>query len=104
MAKTLKSVNPRRTITLAKELSTMATSLPPGIFVRNIPNRPDCIKAIIVGPEGTPYYGGLFEFDIFPPGGYPQDPPEVRFKTTGQGRVRFNANLYEYHQFLSLLI
>jgi hypothetical protein len=103
-ASVVRVTNPRRTITLAKELSTMATSLPPGIFVRSSPNRPDCIKAIIVGPEGTPYYGGLFEFDIFPPGGYPQDPPEVRFKTTAHGRVRFNANLYEYHQFLSLLI
>jgi baculoviral IAP repeat-containing protein 6 len=103
-ASVVRITNPRRTITLAKELSTMATSLPPGIFVRSSPNRPDCIKALIVGPEGTPYYGGLFEFDIFPPGSYPQDPPEVRFKTTAQGRVRFNANLYEYVLFSPLLI
>lgn len=97
MAKNLKSVNPRRTITLAKELSTMATSLPPGIFVRNIPNRPDCIKALIAGPEGTPYYGGLFEFDIFAPDNYPAVPPKVQVITTANGKVRFNPNLYAYH-------
>lgn len=95
-AQSLKSVNPRRTITLAKELSTMATSLPPGIFVRSAPNRPDCIKALIAGPEGAPYYGGLFEFDIFAPEEYPAVPPKVRINTTANGQVRFNPNLYAY--------
>jgi len=90
------SVNPRRTITLAKELSTMATSLPAGIFIRNIANRPDCIKALIAGPEGTPYFGGLFEFDIFATGNYPAEPPKVHFLTTANNRVRFNPNLYAY--------
>jgi Ubiquitin-conjugating enzyme len=89
-------VNPRRTITLAKELCTMATSLPPGIFVRSAPNRPDCIKALVAGAEGTPYYGGLFEFDIFAPANYPATPPRVNFLTTGQNRVRFNPNLYAF--------
>jgi len=93
-AMTVNSVNQRRTITLAKELSTMATSLPPGIFVRNIANRPDCIKALIAGPEGTPYFGGLFEFDIFATPNYPAEPPRVHFLTTSQSRVRFNPNLY----------
>jgi hypothetical protein len=97
MAQSLKAVNPRRTITLAKELSTMATSLPPGIFVRNAPNRPDWIKAFIAGPEGTPYYGGLFEFDIFAPENYPSVPPGVQLITTANGKVRFNPNLYAYH-------
>ena len=97
MARALQDVNPRRTITLAKELSTMATSLPPGIFIRNMPNRPDCIKALIAGPEGTPYYGGLFEFDIFAPDKYPAVPPKVRLMTTAQGKVRFNPNLYAYY-------
>jgi Ubiquitin-conjugating enzyme len=90
------SIHPRRTVTLAKELCTMATSLPPGIFVRNIPNRPDCIKALIAGPEGTPYDGGLFEFDIFAPANYPASPPKMHFLTTAQNRVRFNPNLYAH--------
>ena len=95
-AQALRTANPRRTITLAKELSTMATSLPPGIFVRSMPNRPDCIKALIAGTEGTPYYGGLFEFDIFAPENYPAVPPKVHLKTTSNGKVRFNPNLYQY--------
>jgi baculoviral IAP repeat-containing protein 6 len=90
------NINPKRTLTLAKELSTMATSLPPGIFVRSLPNRPDCIKALIAGPEGTPYVGGLWEFDIFAGGGYPAEPPKVYMTTTAGGRVRFNPNLYAY--------
>ena len=88
--------NPRRTIILAKELSTMATSLPPGIFVRSFPNRPDCIKALIAGPEDTPYYGGLFEFDIHASGEYPAKPPEVWFMTTARNHVGFNPNLYRW--------
>jgi hypothetical protein len=96
LAQSTHSVNPRRTITLAKELSTMATSLPPGIFVRNIANRPDCIKVLIAGPEATPYYGALFEFDIFAPGNYPAEPPKVHLQTTANGQVRFNPNLYAY--------
>ena len=95
-AQSLKSVNPRRTITLAKELSTMATSLPPGIFVRSAPNRPDCIKALVAGPEGSPYFGGLFEFDIFAPEEYPAVPPKMYLNTTANGQVRFNPNLYAY--------
>ena len=95
-AQSLRTVNPRRTIRLAKELSTMATSLPPGIFVRSAPNRPDCIKALIAGPEGGPYHGGLFEFDIFASEQYPGVPPMVNITTTACGQVRFNPNLYAY--------
>jgi hypothetical protein len=35
-----RSLNPKRTLTLAKELATMSTSLPDGIFVRVQPDRP----------------------------------------------------------------
>jgi Ubiquitin-conjugating enzyme len=89
-----RSPNPKRTITLAKELSTMATSLPPGIFVRNLANRPDCIKALIAGPPGTPFYGGLFEFDIWAPNEYPNVPPKVRLRNNGNGQADYNPNLH----------
>jgi len=49
---------------------------------------------MIAGPEGTPYEGGLFEFDCFMPLEYPNTPPLVHLCTTGGGTVRFNPNLY----------
>ncbi|KAJ9590397.1 hypothetical protein L9F63_016558, partial [Diploptera punctata] len=52
------------------------------------------LRALIIGPEGTPYSGGCFQFDIFFPTQYPLTPPQVHFCTTGLGQVRFNPNLY----------
>ena len=45
------------------------------------------------GPEGTPYANGCFFFDLHLHN-YPQESPQVQFLTTGNGRVRFNPNLY----------
>ncbi|KAF7307392.1 UBIQUITIN-CONJUGAT-2 domain-containing protein [Mycena indigotica] len=85
---------PKHRLHLLKELATMATSLPPGIFVRVDEVRNDAIKVMIAGPEGTPYAGGLFEFDCYMPLEYPTTPPLVYLRTTGGGTVRFNPNLY----------
>jgi baculoviral IAP repeat-containing protein 6 len=52
------------------------------------------MRAIITGPEGTPYEGGCFVFDLFFPEGYPNVPPLMVLQTTGEGRQRFNPNLY----------
>ena len=49
---------------------------------------------MIAGPEGTPYAGGLFEFDCFLPLDYPDRSPLMHFRTTGGGTVSFNPNLY----------
>ncbi|KAK1573188.1 ubiquitin-conjugating enzyme [Colletotrichum navitas] len=78
---------------LVYDLSTLRTSLPEGIFVRHHGSRLDAMKVLIVGPEGTPYENGLFEFDLFCPLEYPDVPPVMLFKTTRSGR-RFNPNLY----------
>ena len=53
------------------------------------------LKAVNTGPADadTPY-GGMFEFDIYFPPGYPRCPPKVKFRTTGASSVRFNPNLY----------
>ncbi|KAK2056151.1 ubiquitin-conjugating enzyme [Colletotrichum caudatum] len=78
---------------LVYDLSILQTSLPEGIFVRHHGSRLDAMKVLIVGPEGTPYENGLFEFDLFCPIDYPDAPPKMLFRTTRSGR-RFNPNLY----------
>lgn len=80
---------------LAKELASLQTSLPEGIFVLHGDSRLDIMKVLIIGPKSTPYEYGFFEFDLFCPADYPRVPPEVHFKTTNGGKTRFNPNLYE---------
>lgn len=46
---------------LVKEIATMATSLPDGIFVKSTLSTPGALKCLMLGPEDTPYAGGLFE-------------------------------------------
>jgi len=83
---------------IVKECTMMATSLPislsSSIFVRADEERMDVLKALIIGPMGTPYSIGCFQFDIFLPPTYPMDPPLCNMETTGNGTVRFNPNLY----------
>jgi ubiquitin-protein ligase len=64
------------------------------VYVRHDAHRLDIIRACVTGPEGTPYEGGLFFFDVFAPSGYPQIPPLLELETTGGGVARFNPNLY----------
>ncbi|KAH8204722.1 hypothetical protein TruAng_001056 [Truncatella angustata] len=80
---------------LIREISTLKTSLPEGIFIHHGSSRLDVMKVLIIGPEGTPYEYGLFEFDLFCPLQYPIVAPMMHFKTTGGGKIRFNPNLYE---------
>lgn len=89
---------PKRSLAIAKELATLTTNLPvawhSSIFLRVDETRVDVIKALITGPEGTPYYNGCYMFDIFLGATYNQSPPNVKYMTTGGGQYRFNPNLY----------
>jgi len=93
-ARSLRTAQPGRMKRLITEITTLNTGLPPGIFVRYGSDRPDILKVIIIGPCGTPYENGMFEFDLFCPTSYPHEPPMVKFKTTGGGAAAFNPNLY----------
>jgi ubiquitin-protein ligase len=93
------SANPQHRLRrIAAEMAGLSSSLPiehgSSIFVRCDDDRMDILKALIIGPEETPYANGCFEFDIFLPPDYPNSPPKVQLETTGRGRVRFNPNLY----------
>ena len=47
------------------------------IFVRAYEDRMDLLRAVIMGPAGTPYHDGLFFFDIYFPPQYPNVPPVI---------------------------
>lgn len=66
-AHVLRHSPPNRIKRLVTEASEMETSLPPNIFVKVDEVRPDVMRCLIVGPEGTPYEAGLFEcaFTLF---------------------------------------
>ncbi|GLT86897.1 hypothetical protein SLE2022_050070 [Rubroshorea leprosula] len=65
--------------------------LPDTIFVRVCESRMDLLRAIIIGPSGTPYHDGLFVFDCLFPPKYPNEPPMVYYYSGG---LRLNPNLY----------
>lgn len=52
------------------------------------------VRALIVGPPGTPYAYGFFEFLVKFDANYPSTAPKVDAKTTNRGRTRFNPNIY----------
>ncbi|KAL0579537.1 hypothetical protein V5O48_002466 [Marasmius crinis-equi] len=89
---------PKRSLAIAKELAILTMNLPvawdSSIFLRVDETRVDIIKAMITGPEGTPYYNGCYLFDIFLGPSYNQAPPSVKYITTNGGKYRFNPNLY----------
>ncbi len=49
-------------------------------------------KAIIIGPEGTPFENGIMFFDITFPANYPFSPPKVLYYSSS--RYRIHPNLY----------
>ncbi|KAK0751883.1 hypothetical protein B0T18DRAFT_79202 [Schizothecium vesticola] len=79
---------------LVVQMASLSADLPQGIYVRHGVSRLDVIKALIVGPKGTPYENGIFEFDMFCDSKFPSRPPHMMFRTTGGGTVEFNPNLY----------
>ena len=68
--------------------------LPPGVHVRAFEKRTDLLRAVIVGPTGTPYDGFLFWFDLQLPETYPSEPPSMHYHAWGLSE-RLNPNLYE---------
>ncbi|KAK8062681.1 hypothetical protein PG997_014778 [Apiospora hydei] len=81
-----------------REITTLQSSLPEGVFVRHGSSRLDVLKFLIIGPKDTPYADGFFLFDMFLPLEFPQKPPFVRFRTmpcsTNHQNEGLNPNLY----------
>ena len=79
-------------------MADISTALPiehtNAIFARCDTERVDVMKCCIMGAEGTPYAHGAFIYDIYFDDNYPNGPPKMNLSTTGNGKVRFNPNLY----------
>lgn len=83
---------------ILSEISSFKKGLPLNydstIWIRISKKNIHMFTFIISGPKDTPYENGLFEFHVCFPINYPNKEPSVLLKTTGNGTVRFNPNLY----------
>ncbi|KAK7359488.1 hypothetical protein VNO77_01448 [Canavalia gladiata] len=77
---------------IQEEWKILEENLPETIFVRVSESRMELLRAVIVGPQGTPYHDGLFFFDCLFPSAYPSGPPKVHYHSGG---LRLNPNLYQ---------
>lgn len=91
-------IAPKTIMRIMGELSQLKNDLPvnwdSSVVLRYIPSNTNMITFIISGPKDTPYHNALFEFHAYFPNGYPTEVPLVNINTTGNGKVRFNPNLY----------
>eukprot|EP00759_Apiculatamorpha_spiralis_P058811 PhF_6_TR9418/c0_g1_i1/m.14730/K06689/UBE2D, UBC4, UBC5; ubiquitin-conjugating enzyme E2 D len=67
---------------LQKEMKEMITDAPPNTSAGPV-SESDLYKwkATIIGPDGTPYAGGIFHLTMHFPSDYPFKPPTVKFIT-----------------------
>jgi len=68
-------------VRINRELANFAKDPCGGITIEPIKGDVRYLKITIVGPEGTPYQGGVFGLEMFLSEGYPMEPPNVRFTT-----------------------
>ena len=93
-----KSLDKKTIMRVVSEISSLKKNLPvnwdTSIIFRTCKTNLNFVSFIISGPMDTPYENGLFEFHAYFPDSYPNVCPKVLLKTTGDGTVRFNPNLY----------
>ncbi|MCD7466838.1 hypothetical protein HAX54_003876 [Datura stramonium] len=68
------------------EWKILENDLPDTIYVRVYESRMDLLRAVIIGPQGTPYHDGLFVFDVLFPQNYPDVPPHFEDLVIGHFR------------------
>jgi len=72
----------RKQIRIKKEFTDLAKNPPDGCFLLYDPTIPIfTVKGFIIGPQATPYEGGLFAFTLTYPDDYPFKPPRVKIET-----------------------
>ncbi|KAK9052338.1 hypothetical protein SSX86_028967 [Deinandra increscens subsp. villosa] len=65
------------------ERRVLRENMPEMIYVRAYESRMDLLRAVIIGPKGTPYHDGLFFFDVHFPPMYPYCAPTLRYHSFG---------------------
>ncbi|KAK9074458.1 hypothetical protein SSX86_007056 [Deinandra increscens subsp. villosa] len=68
---------------IREEWKILEKNLPGTIYVRAYESRMDLLRAVIIGPKGTPYHDGLFFFDVHFPPLYPYKAPILRYHSFG---------------------
>ncbi|XP_024638212.1 probable ubiquitin-conjugating enzyme E2 25 [Medicago truncatula] len=87
---------------IQEDWEILEKDLPDSIFVRAYKSKMNLLRAVIIGPKGTPYQHGLFFFDFYFPSNYPIVPPVVYFHSRG---VCPHLSLFASGQvYLSLLV
>lgn len=79
---------------IISDISEISSDYDPKIHIWYDEQNITKIRALIIGPEGTPYEDGFFYFTIDIPETYPFMHPSAKFETINQ-TIRFNPNLYE---------
>ncbi|KAI3943812.1 hypothetical protein MKW98_004317 [Papaver atlanticum] len=64
---------------ISEEWDILKERLPNSILVRANRERPDLLRAVIIGSQGSTYHDGLFFFDIQFPSKYPNIPPKIHY-------------------------
>ena len=92
-------LNQKAIMRTLSEISSFKSGLPlnweSSVWVRVPKDSFNLFTFMISGPKDTPYENGLFEFHAYFPNDYPNTIPQVLLHTTGNGKVRFNPNLYD---------
>jgi ubiquitin-protein ligase len=79
---------------VARDVATVRRDHATNLFAEQREAVATTVDCVVCGPEGTPYFGGLFHFRVEHPHSYPVENPKCTNLTTGQGRIGFNPNLY----------
>ena len=79
---------------LISDINEISKEYMPNIHIWYDENKITSIKALIIGPDDTPYQDGFYFFSIEIPKTYPFESPSAKFETINDN-IRFNPNLYE---------
>ena len=78
---------------IGKELLNFSKAEHTTIFLHAVNDNLMDLRALIIGPQDSPYEGGFLYFSIIPDD-YPNNPPKVKFLTPNTEACRIHPNLY----------